>query len=141
MSWKSYRVLFVGDQPSSKNVHPKVPFVGTSSYKRLLRWIGELDLDIHRVSIVNSRDDVYGDWVPDLIIFLGKEAEKKFKGETKRFLVASDGGYFELGKHQWSYDKVRKTTIDHPSPRNRKLNSRYYETVMLENLKKWIYEG
>lgn len=97
---------------------------------------------LRRVDIVNSNVDiVYSDWVPDVIIFLGKQTEKKFNGASKKFLVPSDGGYFELGKSQWSYKTVRKTTIDHPSPRNRKLNSKYYESVMLANLKKWIYEG
>lgn len=139
MKWKSMRILFIGDEPSAKNVDPRIPFVGTASYKRLLRWIGELDLDIRRVDIINSKDDMRSDWVPDKIIFLGKGTEEKFKAETKEFLVYSDYGYFRLPTHQWSYDTTPRITIDHPSPRNRKLNSRKYEKEMLQNLKNWIY--
>lgn len=140
-NWKPLKVLFVGDEPSSKNKSPDVPFVGTPSYKRLLRWIGELDLDIHRVDIINSdKSEVRTDWVPAKIIFLGKKAQIKFESVPPKFLVYSDMGYMSLGKHQFNYDTVPKIVIDHPSPRNRKFNKPGYESKMLKDLKRWLYE-
>jgi len=44
----------VGDSPSASNLNPDVAFVGTASYKRLLGWIAELDIDINDVLLCNT---------------------------------------------------------------------------------------
>ncbi len=121
-SWKPLRVLFIGDEVSSRNVSPDVPFVGTPSYKRLLRWIGELDLDISKVRIENAGFITYNG--EDKIVFLGKKASL-----NTRILI-----------QQLEIVDVDCKIIDHPSPRNRKFNDKSYEAKMLKELRKWLYE-
>lgn len=123
-NWKPLRILFIGDEPSSRNVSPDVPFVGTASYKRLLRWIGELDLDISKITLKNSGYiTLYNN--PDKIVFLGNKAAQN----TKIFRP----GVFDTPIPNFKI-------IDHPSPRNRKFNDPKYEAKMLKELKKWLYE-
>jgi len=45
-------IIFVGDKPSAKNLDPEIPFVGTQSYKKLLEWIWEMDINISDVFII-----------------------------------------------------------------------------------------
>lgn len=129
--WRPLKVLFVGDEPSSRNVNTTVPLVGTSSYKRLLKWIGELDLDIQDVGLLNKKDEIllYGNEY-DVVIFLGKKAECVIR-------------VFSRGQVDYSPTLSflpRFRVIDHPSPRNRKFNDPKYETKMLAELKRWLYE-
>lgn len=49
-------IFFVGDEPSKKNVDPKVAFVGTASYKKLLGWIADMKLSINDVVLLNKDD-------------------------------------------------------------------------------------
>lgn len=123
-TWKPLKVLFIGDKPSSKNVDEDIPFVGTPSYKRLLKWIGELDLDIHHVRLENKVGDILilEKEHFDAIVFLGKASE---------LLVQTGKPEIEL---------PRLFTVDHPSPRNRNLNDPMYEKKMLKQLKEWLYE-
>ena len=122
-NWKPLRILFIGEEPSSKNKSPDVPFVGTPSYKRLLRWIGELDLDINSINTENSGNIEYESFQHcHVVIFLGKSAEKKSKLATRENM------------------QTKIITIDHPSPRNRNFNKPGYEAKMLKDLKRWLYE-
>lgn len=124
MSWKPLKVLFIGDKPSSKNVNQDVPFVGTSSYKRLLKWIGELDLDIQNVRLENKQGDylIIQKNMFDAIVFLGKASEMPV----------------HRGNPEVNIPKL--FTVDHPSPRNRNFNNPTYEKRMLKKLKEWLYE-
>lgn len=54
-------VYIVADTPLKGNISQKVPLVGTSSYKRLLMWIGEMDIDITRVRLYNQGDAPFDD--------------------------------------------------------------------------------
>ena len=47
-------IIFVGDAPSTKNTSQDVAFVGTKSYKTLLSWIVEMELDVSKISLKNS---------------------------------------------------------------------------------------
>lgn len=111
------KILFVGDKPSSKNTSPEIPFVGTPSYKRLLNWIYELNLDLNRVSIKN-REQVVPEFVPlneYVIVCLGNEAEKH--------LAALGCDYYKL---------------PHPSPRNFKLNNKRFEMAALRSCREYL---
>lgn len=122
-------VLFIGDQPSSKNVDPTIPFVGTPSYKRLLKWIGELDLSVGLVKIINKREHVMiNEYEFDVVLFLGK------KSETCVGVLSHRDG------HPGAATVPKFKTVDHPSPRNRKFNDPDYEKKMLKELKGWLYE-
>jgi uracil-DNA glycosylase len=47
------KVLFIGCNPSLKNIDPKVPFEGTRSGKALDGWIAKLGLSKDQVSFMN----------------------------------------------------------------------------------------
>ena len=124
-------VIFVGDQASAKNINPDVAFVGTQSYKRLLEWIWELDLDINDLALCN-KNQVFGYttctarfiqtpatfvdiMAGDAIIALGNAASKKLSDLNLSHFV-----------------------LPHPSGLNRKLNDKKYVKKILRECKKWI---
>ena len=122
-------IVFVGDKPGKKNKDPKVPFVGTQSYKRLLEWIWKLDLDISDIKLINQEgfeyfkasDRVYynkvllGNSIGIIFIALGKNAEKKLQ----------DSG-------------IECFNLPHPSGLNRVLNDKKYLESVLKKCKKWL---
>lgn len=121
-------IVFVGDKPSDKNIDPNIPFVGTQSYKTLLNWIWEMDIDISQVRLCNKDfiNGTYEDW----FIALGNEAEKALK--AKKFYV-------------WNHIKEAEEIIEpqifklpHPSGLNRKLNDKDYVTKILSDCKYWL---
>jgi len=124
-------IFFVGDKPSKKNVDPAVPFVGTVSYKRLLEWIYQMDIDISEVYMCNiSQIEPYG-YIPmckvntpnygsdvledDKVIALGNNAEEHLKKLNQK--------YFKL---------------PHPSGRNHKLNDKKFLKKILTECKEYI---
>lgn len=118
-------VIFVGDGPSTSNVDPKVPFVGTKSYKTLLDWIYQMDIDVTGVFLCNrtdlySCDEKYFFWDGRIefskrypIVTLGNEADKFFEGTP----------HFKL---------------PHPSGLNRKLNDKKWLDTQLKACKDWL---
>lgn len=121
-------IVFVGDKPSSKNVDPHIPFVGTQSYKRLLDWIWKMDVDISRVRLCN-KDFINGTY-EDYYIALGNEAEKTLKDTVfnvwnwkKQKIEAIRPHYFKL---------------PHPSPKNRTLNNKEHVDTILKECKLWL---
>lgn len=52
-------------------------------------------------------------------------------------IIISLGGFVERACKKYSIDNYK---IDHPSPRNRNLNSKEYELAMLESLKQYLYD-
>lgn len=120
-------IVFVGDKPSVKNVDPDIPFVGTQSYKNLLNWIWEIDIDISDTLTANATENFYY-WVGyygngedphnHVYIALGNKAENFLKSEKLN--------YFKL---------------PHPSPRNRKLNDKKFIKQELKKCKEWLTNG
>lgn len=47
------RAIFVGDKPSKHNTDPKVPFVGSKCYPRLLSWIDFLLAEGDEYMLIN----------------------------------------------------------------------------------------
>ena len=124
-------VIIVGDKPSSKNIDSAIAFVGTTSYKKLLEWIYELDLDINNVVLCNKDQ------------FSSYEYIKAYKVETKNLLVEVDetDKIIALGKNAAKYLnelKVSYFELPHPSGLNRKLNDRKKITEILKNCKEWL---
>lgn len=126
-------MIFIGDQPSKKNLDPNVPFVGTNSYKTLLGWIAEMDVDVTRTYLGNVKDiSLYnGKWPTlnrtdlsldietyDKVVALGKSAEKH--------LTNLGISYFAL---------------PHPSGLNRKLNDKKWIKNELKKCSKWLCQG
>jgi hypothetical protein len=89
-------IVFLGDKPSRKNINPNIPFVGTTSYKKLLDWIYRMNIDITKVVLKNTTcDNVY--WVcrypGNKVIALGRSAEKYCKkNDIKCFYLPHPSG-------------------------------------------------
>lgn len=114
-----YKIVFVGDKPSKYNKDPKVPFVGTKSYKTLLSWIADMNIDIRQVELDNA--STFRNWNYNRydekykFIALGKIACKK--------LWHMDREYFEL---------------PHPSGLNRKINDKKELKKILKECEVWL---
>ena len=124
-------VVFVGDKPGKKNKDPRVPFVGTNSYKRLLEWILELEIDISNVVLCNSKDFI--------VECPGHFLVHKFDCDT----CLSDGDkIIALGNNASKHLKslgCEHFLMDHPSGLNRKLNDKKYVESMLKTCKDYIH--
>lgn len=124
-------VYFVADAPTAENLSPNVPLVGTESYKRLLQWIGEMDVDITRVRMYNQIDGPFN--APMSRATLNKAVE------LQQIKVVA------LGQKAAAY--LAKAGINeffvlpHPSGRNRLLNDKKYVDYKLSACKHYIYEG
>ncbi len=115
------KVLFVGDRPSTYNTDPEVAFDGTPSGKRLMAWESYLavadDVTFKRVNSTAKRDFEFIKAHQGPVVVLGHHAALKCK-------MAGITEFFKL---------------PHPSPRNRRLNDKYYEMEMLRQCKRYIY--
>lgn len=110
----------VGARPSSLNKSEDVPFVGTPSYRHLCRWIPYLDIDINRLTLMNTTSpmfeidmrramfDVYDEEVR--VIALGAEAYTAIKKIFKR-----NQQFYQVEDEQLDNRVIR---IAHPSPHN-----------------------
>ena len=125
-------IVFVGDKPSKKNLDPNVPFVGTKSYRTLLDWILQLDVDVSDVVICNSAD-------------FKKECEGFYLVEKANSITCLEptDKIIALGNNADKYLKSLGVTyhykIDHPSGLNRKLNDKKYVKEMLTSCKQYIF--
>lgn len=126
-------IFIVGDKPSSKNLDPEIAFVGTTSYKKLLEWIYELDIDINDTILCNkSQFKSYG-YIDD------------HKIETKNLFtdVQKEDKIIALGKNAAKHLdtlKVKYFELPHPSGLNRKLNNKSELKRLLNNCKEWLDE-
>lgn len=108
-------IVFVGDKPSKHNIDPAIPFVGTKSYKTLLSWIYEMDIDISEVKLVNACDLNLWIYRKDKHVALGEIAKKKLDSYGIK--------YFKL---------------PHPSGLNFALNNKVWLKEQLEACKEWL---
>lgn len=114
------KVVFVGDQPSSKNKDPNIAFVGTPSFNRIVKWLDVIKLK--GVKLVNSHNENQLKIIKQLeqsgykIVALGNEASKR---------LAKQG----IDHHR----------LPHPSPRNRQLNNTKFEMQQLKKCKEWLH--
>lgn len=111
-------IVFVGDKPSVHNIDPKVAFVGTKSYKTLLSWIADMDVDIQQVRLDNASTFKAWNYMEEgyKFVALGNEAAIKLK--------ACGFKYFQL---------------PHPSGMNRKLNDKAWLLSQLFECKNYIF--
>lgn len=112
-------VVFVGDQPSSKNKDPNMAFVGTPSFKRITRWLDVIELK--QIKLINSHNENQLKIVKELkekgykVVALGNEASKRLKKQG-----------------------IEHLKLPHPSPRNRLLNDKKFELKELKKCKEWL---
>lgn len=112
-------VIFVGDKPSSLNENPAIPFIGTPSWKTLLKWIDRLEVSSYHVSNSFSPMDMVEvqcyNKDGNVFVALGNEASER--------LTKVGIGHFKL---------------PHPSPRNRLLNDKKFIDSELEKCKNYL---
>jgi len=116
-------IIFIGDKPSAKNVDPNVPFVGTQSYKILLGWIWEMDVNINYVSLCNKNSN----WLT---------AMSEFPNEldcNTRFIALGVNASKRMQEL-----KLEHYSLPHPSPKNRTLNNKKYVKSQLLKCKRWL---
>jgi hypothetical protein len=119
-------IIFVGDKPSKQNLSLDTPFVGTQSYKRLLEWIWEMDVDINLVKLCNRQDPGYKKYVALYkyfgekvkVVALGKNAAKDLSADL------GEGNFHEL---------------PHPSGLNRVINDKSLMKQKLKECREWLH--
>ena len=129
-------IIFVGDKPSTKNIDPKVPFVGTKSYKTLLDWIARLDIDISDTIIVNSNGVDKYPFSNDnntAINFSCPATSVDYDAELDKVIALGNNAASVLNGHLLPHFK-----LPHPSGRNRKLNDKKYVKQVLKECKEWL---
>lgn len=126
-------IIFVGDEPSTKNVDPNIPFVGTQSYKKLLEWIWEMDLDINNILVCNRKDLDY-DYVSGRVYINFTYITHKLNQEDCKIIALGN----KVDEQLDEYSSLKYLKIPHPSPRNRKLNDKKYIKKVLKECKEWI---
>jgi len=138
------KIIFVGDKPSTKNLDSNVPFVGTQSYKKLLEWIWEMDIDIHDVKIINKEDVAreslkYSRGYKRKWIALGSNAEEVIKNLDIELITIMGPVHgnrkLELYSVKGKFDHFK---LPHPSPKNRKLNDKKWIKQQLKECKEWL---
>lgn len=112
-------VIFVGDKPSRLNESPMIPFVGTPSWKTLLKWIKTLDVSSYHISNSFSPMDMV--------------EVQCFKKDGNTFIALGNEASDRLAKVGIEHFK-----LPHPSPRNRKLNDPKFIDSELEKCKDYL---
>ncbi len=124
-------VYFVADKPTKGNVSDKIPLVGTKSYRMLLSWIGEMDIDITRVRLYNQSDRPFSNTMQTLSLnnAIANNHIRVIALGNKAMDYLMDAGINEF------------FVLPHPSGLNRKLNDKKKLRENLSQCRKYIYEG
>lgn len=125
-------VFFVGDKPSKKNLDPNTPFVGTKSYKTLLNWIGDLDVNVTDVVLANKKH-------------ISKHMSGAIEVELPSLYTVMEVGdpVIALGESAGKYLdklKIHHFKMPHPSGLNRKLNDKKWLKKQLNKCREYIHE-
>lgn len=124
-------VYIVADKPSRENISPEVPLVGTSSYKRLLIWLGEMNIDITRVRLYNQSDSPFGNSLA--------------RSSLNHSIELGQIRVIALGQKATNYLQkagIKKYfTLPHPSSKNRLTNDPKFVSMKLENCQTYVYKG
>ena len=118
-------IIILGQCPSTKTT-PSI----NGTFARLRKWlltVGIRDWDFHNVipNKINSYD------IKDV------DVDALYKAVEGKGVVIALGGFVQRVCNKYGIDNYK---IDHPSPRNRNLNSMEYEANMLHRLKEYIDE-
>lgn len=114
-------VLFVGDEPSSKNEYANIPFLSTKSHKTLILWwaqLGNINIIIENshtpqcLELIQIRNKL-----GYKIITLGNKASNRLS---------------KLG--------IDHFKLPHPSGRNRKLNNKEFLAIELNKCYDYVWK-
>jgi uracil-DNA glycosylase len=125
-------IIILGDRPSRKNLDKSIAFVGTKSYKKLLEWIYNLDIDINDSVLCNINQIKQYDFAPST----GYIETKNLSAE-----YCEDDQFIVLGRNAEKVAKrlgVNYFYLPHPSGLNRKLNSEEYVKNILKECRDWL---
>lgn len=121
-------VYVIADKPGKKNLHPAIPLVGTSSYKTLLNWLGQMNIDISRVRLFNQSSNPFGPLAVNSLNVAVKNKHIKIlalgKVATKYLADIGIAEFFSL---------------PHPSGLNRVLNSKKQLKKILDQCETYVY--
>lgn len=123
-------VYFVADKPAKGNLSPKIPLVGTASYKTLLNWCGSMNIDVTRVRMFNQCDNPFPQYgIHSLNIAIQQNHIKvvALGGAAQKYLLKAGVNEFYV--------------LPHPSPKNRKLNDAKFIKNTLNQCREYIYKG
>lgn len=124
-------VYIVADKPTKDNISQDVPLVGTDSYKTLLTWLGEMDVDVSRVRLYNQSTSPFSSTTARLSL--------------NKAIEASQIRVIALGQKAATYlvktGIVEYFVLPHPSGRNLLTNDKNFVKVKLAACKNYIYEG
>lgn len=130
------KVVFVGSNPSSKNVSKDVPFVGTKSHEVLLRWIGQLGIKDPVMLNVFNEFTVSNKSLTISQIKSGLPSLKTLLStEYKDHHVVALGRSAEIALKLLKIDHFK---LPHPSPRNLVLNNKKLLSKNLKKCKEWL---
>jgi len=121
------KVIFVGDEPSRKNLDPNVAFLGTKSYDTLCSWLHKLKVNHDDYVMINRTHEEF----PTL---MGLAAITDIK-------VVALGNNAERAIKQLDYKNLDFFKMPHPSGRNRKLNNKKYVAEVLKECYNYIHGG
>lgn len=107
------KVLFVGSNPSRKNLKTEQPFEGTLSHRTLLAWIAELGINEYTLANVSNRLDFKSPTREELAILRSRA--------LKYDIVVALGNNAAKALKSLSLCYIK---LPHPSPRNRMLNDK-----------------
>lgn len=121
-------LYLVSDKPGKSNLSTSVPLVGTKSYKTLLNWLADMDVDISRVRMYNQIDHPF-EGMSGLSLnnaIKAKHIKVVALGEAaKKYLLRANINEFFV--------------LPHPSPKNRSLNDKKFVKQTLEQCRSYIY--
>ena len=123
-------IYFLADRPAKGNLSESVPLVGTSSYKTLLNWCADMDVDVTRMKMFNQSDKPFEGLSGvslNLAIKKGHIKVIALGGEAKKYLLKAGIEEFFV--------------LPHPSPKNRLLNDQKFVDKTLTQCKDYIYKG
>jgi uracil-DNA glycosylase len=113
------KIVFVGDQPSRKNVNDDIAFVGASCFPVVVDWLKKLSPDFYICINSNNSDNLHA--IKTLfnnnfkIIALGNKASERLENIN-----------------------VQHFKMPHPSGLNRQLNDQEYVAKMLKNCYNYV---
>jgi uracil-DNA glycosylase len=125
-------IFLIGDRPSKKNVDPKVPFVGTNSYKTLLQWIARLDIDITEVALANKQHVAY---------YVFNNSRPGVDTPAIKIEIFPEDKVIALGNEASKYLNslnIEHFKLPHPSGRNLRLNDKKYVDKVLKECKDYL---
>lgn len=124
-------IYIVADKPTKENISPEVPLVGTSSYKTLLNWLADMNIDITRVRLYNQIDNPFGNSLSRSTLNTAIEL-----GQIKVIALGQKAATYLTNSGIKEY-----FLLPHPSGRNRLLNDKNFVKVKLEACKNYVYKG